>query len=63
MASISNFKNEKGTLEDVIQSSDVFIGVSKGNSFPGSYIKKMNDRPIIFGLANPTPEIYPEQAI
>lgn len=46
-----------GDLKDVIIGSDIFIGVSGKNTFQGSYIKLMNDQPVIMALANPNPEI------
>jgi len=50
------------TLEESIDKADVFIGVSVGNIFHKKYITLMNDKPIIFALANPTPEISFEDA-
>ena len=46
----------------MLQGADIFIGVSKGNSLPEAYIKKMNKDPIILALANPIPEILPQTA-
>lgn len=58
----TNLENQRGTLDDVIQNADVFIGVSGPKALTKEHIQTMNDNPIIFALANPTPEIYPEEA-
>lgn len=52
-----------GGLEDALKNADVFIGVSKGGLVTKDMIKSMNPDPIIFALANPTPEIMPEDAL
>lgn len=49
------------TLSDVIAGADVFLGLSAGGVLKGEMVAKMAARPIIFALANPTPEILPEQ--
>jgi malate dehydrogenase (oxaloacetate-decarboxylating)(NADP+) len=49
-----------GKLIDVIEGADVFLGLSAGNVLTGEMVKLMEDDPIIFALANPTPEIMPE---
>ena len=59
----SNFKDIKGDIHDVIKGADVFIGVSKGNILTQEDIKNMAPDPIIFAMANPTPEIMPEEAL
>ncbi|CAG7912422.1 NAD-dependent malic enzyme [Mammaliicoccus sciuri] len=58
----TNFDNVQGTLEDVIKDADVFIGVSGPKALSKEHVQSMNNDPIIFALANPTPEIYPEEA-
>jgi len=58
----SNPNNIKGNLLDAIKNADVFIGVSKGNLLKAEDIKLMNINPVIFALANQTPEIMPEEA-
>src|SRR5699024_6714699 len=63
IASCTNPDDQKGTLDDVIQNADVFIGVSGPNALTEAHVRSMNDDPIIFALANPTPEIYPEEAV
>ena len=50
------------TLDDVIADADVFLGLSAGGVLKPEMVLKMASRPIIFALANPTPEILPEQA-
>lgn len=62
LASITNRQNREGKLSDAIENADVFIGVSKGNSFAPNLIKKMNEKPIILAMANPIPEIMPDKA-
>jgi malate dehydrogenase (oxaloacetate-decarboxylating) len=51
-----------GTLQDALQGADVFIGVSKGNLLNADDIRSMATDPIIFALANPIPEIMPDEA-
>ncbi|MBR4588003.1 MAG: NAD-dependent malic enzyme [Lachnospiraceae bacterium] len=63
MAEITNRACEKGKLADVIKGADVFIGVSAPGTLTGDMIKTMAKDPIIFACANPTPEIFPEEAI
>src|SRR5690625_3195141 len=58
----TNPKRLKGTLEDVIDDADVFIGVSVGGALTIDMVKKMNKDPIIFAMANPDPEILPDDA-
>src|SRR5699024_11665490 len=52
----------KGSVEEVIEGADVFIGVSVGGALTTEMVKKMNKDPIIFAMANPDPEILPEDA-
>ncbi len=54
--------NQSGTLDDAIRGADIFIGVSKPELLSAEMVKKMADQPIIFALANPTPEIMPDIA-
>ncbi|MFD2917211.1 NAD(P)-dependent malic enzyme [Psychroserpens luteus] len=58
----SNPNNVEGYLQDAIIGADVFIGVSKGNILSAEDVKTMNVNPVIFALANPEPEITPEEA-
>ncbi|HEY5582536.1 MAG TPA: malic enzyme-like NAD(P)-binding protein, partial [Rhodoferax sp.] len=54
-------KTSARTLGEVIAGADVFLGLSAGGVLKGEMVKKMAPRPIIFALANPTPEITPEE--
>ncbi|BDS14836.1 NAD(P)-dependent malic enzyme [Aureispira anguillae] len=58
----TNLNNKKGSLKDALVDADVFIGVSMGNLLTTEDIKTMAKDSIIFALANPTPEIMPEEA-
>lgn len=62
LSEISNPNNEKGTLDEVINGADLFIGVSVGNILKKDMVLKMNKDAIIFAMANPVPEIFPEEA-
>jgi len=59
---LTGMKNISGTLADAVQNTDIFIGVSAPGVLTPEMIASMNPHPIIFALANPTPEIMPEQA-
>ncbi|MFZ3084242.1 NADP-dependent malic enzyme [Rhodoferax ferrireducens] len=54
-------KTSARTLGEVIEGADVFLGLSAGGVLKGEMVKRMAPRPIIFALANPTPEIMPEE--
>ena len=58
----SNAQNQSGSIKDAIVDADVFIGVSIGDLLTAEDIRTMAKDPIIFALANPTPEIMPEEA-
>ncbi|MEE8291599.1 MAG: NAD-dependent malic enzyme, partial [Candidatus Tectomicrobia bacterium] len=58
----TNPNQEKGTLEQVIEGADVFVGLSGPGTFTVPMVKKMNRDAIVFAMANPTPEIMPELA-
>jgi malate dehydrogenase (oxaloacetate-decarboxylating) len=62
MARISNIHKKKGLLKDVIAGSDVFIGLSAAGMLTKQMVKTMAKNPIIFAMANPTPEIMPDEA-
>ena len=62
MAEISNLECRKGTLADVLQGADVFIGVSAPGCVTPEMVKSMNKDPILFPMANPVPEIMPDLA-
>ncbi|MCA9250824.1 MAG: NADP-dependent malic enzyme [Phycisphaerales bacterium] len=59
----SNLENETGSLQDVLAGADVFVGVSGGGLLTSEDIRKMAPDPIVFALANPVPEIMPEEAL
>ncbi|MDP3920698.1 MAG: NADP-dependent malic enzyme [Candidatus Omnitrophota bacterium] len=58
----TNRSGREGSLRDVLEGCDVFIGVSKGNLLSGEDIKRMAADPIVFAMANPEPEIMPDEA-
>ena len=62
MAKISNLEKKAGSLQDVIKGADVFIGVSAPGSLTAEMVKTMAPDPIIFAMANPVPEIMPDEA-
>lgn len=62
MLKITNLDNISGDLEKAIERSDVFIGVSVPNILKPELIKRMSNKPIIFAMANPIPEIMPIEA-
>ena len=62
LAALTNRNQVTGSLEDAIEGADVFIGVSVGNVVTQDMVKKMNDKPIVFALSNPIPEIWPDKA-
>lgn len=59
---ISNLSGIDGSLEDIMQGADVFIGVSKAGLLTTAMVKSMSKDPIIFAMANPVPEIMPDEA-
>jgi malate dehydrogenase (oxaloacetate-decarboxylating) len=58
----TNPNNEKGTVHDVIKGADVFLGLSVPGVITVEDVKAMAPKPIVFAMANPTPEIMPEDA-
>ena len=62
MGGLHFFRARRGQLRDIIAGADVFLGVSGPNAIDVDAIKTMAVRPIVFALANPTPEILPELA-
>ncbi|MBQ8974490.1 MAG: NADP-dependent malic enzyme, partial [Oscillospiraceae bacterium] len=63
IAAITNRDKLSGTLENVIRGADVFIGVSAPGTVTSDMVRSMNTDPILFPMANPTPEIMPQEAI
>ena len=62
MAQVTNLSKKVGSLADMLVGADVFIGVSAPNMVTTDMVKTMNKDAIIFACANPTPEIFPEDA-
>ncbi|WP_238378764.1 NAD(P)-dependent malic enzyme [Halalkalibacillus sediminis] len=62
IAKMTNKDKEEGSLAEVMSGSDVFIGVSVGGLLSKEMVESMNDDPIIFAMANPDPEIMPDDA-
>ena len=62
MAQVTNLQKEQGTLADVIVGADIFIGVSAPGTLTTEMVKTMAKDAIIFACANPTPEIFPDDA-
>jgi malate dehydrogenase (oxaloacetate-decarboxylating) len=62
MARITNKQQIKGTLGDALVGADVFIGVSAAGALTKEMVRSMNENPIIFAMANPLPEILPDDA-
>ena len=62
MAQVTNLEKVSGSLADVIVGADVFIGVSAPGTLTTEMVRTMNKDAIVFACANPTPEIFPEDA-
>ena len=62
MAQVTNLERKAGTLADALVGADVFIGVSAPGTVTTEMVKTMAKDPIIFACANPTPEIFPDDA-
>ena len=62
LASSTNPDNLKGDLQEAVKDADVFIGVSAPGVLKKEWIATMSEKPIIFAMANPTPEIMPDEA-
>ncbi|MBQ3852957.1 MAG: NADP-dependent malic enzyme, partial [Lachnospiraceae bacterium] len=62
MLKITNPENRSGSLADAVVGTDIFVGVSAPGVLTGDMIKTMNAEPIIFAMANPVPEIMPDEA-
>jgi malate dehydrogenase (oxaloacetate-decarboxylating) len=58
----TNPNNEQGTVHDVIKGADVFLGLSAPGVIDAQDVQNMAEKPIVFAMANPTPEIMPEDA-
>ncbi|ADQ14617.1 NAD(P)-dependent malic enzyme [Halanaerobium hydrogeniformans] len=62
LAKLTNKNNKSGDLAEIMKDTDVFIGVSIANLVSKDMVKSMNADPIIFAMANPVPEIMPDEA-
>ncbi len=62
MARLTNREHLRGKLADAVRGADVFIGVSAPGVLTGEMVRTMAESPIVFAMANPTPEIMPEEA-
>ncbi len=63
MALVTNRGKKQGTLADVIVGADVFIGVSAAGVLKKEMVQSMADKPVVFAMANPDPEILPDEAL
>lgn len=63
LCSITNPEDKQGALADALEGADVFVGVSVGGALKPEMIKKMNQDPIVFAMANPVPEIMYDEAM
>ncbi len=62
IAKFTNLEGKQGNLTEIIKNADVFIGVSRGNLVTKEMIKSMAPKAVVFALANPIPEIMPDEA-
>ena len=62
MAQKTNRSGKKGTLADAMAGADIFVGVSAPGTVTKEMVRSMSDKPIVFACANPTPEIFPDEA-
>lgn len=63
LALVTNLQQKKGRLGEVIEGADVFIGVSKAGLLTKEMVQKMNREAIVLPMANPVPEIWPQEAL
>ena len=63
LASFTNKAHKTGTIADAMKGADIFVGVSAPGIVSQDMIRSMNDKPIVFPMANPTPEIMPDLAV
>ncbi len=63
MARLTNRENLKGSLAEVMRGADVFLGVSAGGVVDGDMVRSMADNAVVIAMANPVPEIYPDEAL
>ena len=63
MAKITNPERRAGSMAEVIKGADVFIGVTAPGTLTGDMVRSMAKDPVVFACANPTPEIFPDEAL
>ena len=63
IAKVTNREHLSGDLKTALKDADIFIGVSAPGVLKKEWIKEMADKPVIFAMANPVPEIFPDEAI
>ncbi len=63
LAALTNPSRAKGVLSEVIKGADAFLGVSRPGLLTGEMVRSMAKDPVIFAMANPTPEIFPAEAL
>lgn len=63
LAKITNLEKRRGTLAQVLVGADAFLGVSRPGLLSGEMVSTMAQNAIVFAMANPTPEIFPEEAL
>ena len=63
MAKITNPGRLRGALADAVKGADVFVGVSAPRQLTGEMVRSMAEKSVVFAMANPEPEIYPEEAL
>lgn len=62
MATVTNREHKKGLLKDAMEGADVFLGVSAPKIVTKEMVESMAEKPVVFAMANPTPEIMPDEA-
>ena len=63
ISKVTNREMREGTLKEALKGADIFVGVSAPGVLNPEWIKEMNEKPVIFAMANPTPEIFPDEAL
>ncbi|MFW3539788.1 malate dehydrogenase (oxaloacetate-decarboxylating) [Vagococcus fluvialis] len=63
ISKVTNREMREGTLKEALKGADIFVGVSAPGVLKPEWLKEMNEKPVIFAMANPTPEIFPDEAL
>ncbi|MBO0437487.1 NAD(P)-dependent malic enzyme [Vagococcus fluvialis] len=63
ISKVTNREMREGTLKEALKGADIFVGVSAPGVLKPEWIKEMNEKSVIFAMANPTPEIFPDEAL